>query len=138
MDKMKSTWIQATNLVQNLNSISRYNSSHCPISPPPPPPSLYISVPAKTVVLPQVYVLIVLNEGMDSEAEKRICRIIKKIQANRNTASYQSILAFAKREDKKLTMDNIKESIKDLIAREIMENAIHQQNIILKMAAKKM
>ena len=57
---------------------------------------------------------------MSSIGEKRICRIIKRIQANRNTAGYQNILAFAKREDKDLTMEHIKETINDLLEREMI------------------
>ena len=59
---------------------------------------------------------------MDSMEEKRIWRIITRIQANRNTACYQSILAFAKREDKDLTMDSIKVTINKLVERDIIFN----------------
>ena len=59
---------------------------------------------------------------MDDIEEKRIYTIIKRIQANRNTACYQSILAFAKREEKDLTMENIKKTIDHLLERDIMYN----------------
>ena len=54
--------------------------------------------------------------------EKRIWRIITRIQANRNIACYQSILSFAKREDKDLTMDSIKVTINKLVEQVIIFN----------------
>ena len=47
------------------------------------------------------------------EDEKRIIRIIKRIKKNkRNKAYYQNILAFARREDKDLTIESIRVTVK--------------------------
>ena len=46
---------------------------------------------------------------------KRIIRIIKRIKYNRKKACYQNILAFAKREDKDITIERIKVAVENLI-----------------------
>ena len=56
------------------------------------------------------------------EEEKRIARIITKIDKNRNRAGYQNILVFAKRENKDLEMDIVEEIIKGLIDKNIIRN----------------
>ena len=54
--------------------------------------------------------------------EIRIIRIIKRIKNNHNKACYQNILAFAKRGDKDITIERIKEIVENLIERCIITN----------------
>ena len=53
---------------------------------------------------------------------KRIIRIIKRIKSDRNRACYQNILAFARREDKDLDTECVKETINNLVERNIITN----------------
>ena len=55
-----------------------------------------------------------------AEEENRIVRIIKKINTDRNKACYQNILSFAKRENKEIEMDLVKEVTNNLLERNII------------------
>ena len=63
-----------------------------------------------------------LEELDIEENEKRIIRIIRRINNDRNRACYQNILAFAKREDKDLEMEDIRVNIDNLIEQNIVVN----------------
>ena len=54
------------------------------------------------------------NVNIEAE-EKRILRIITKIQSQRNRACYQNVLEFAGRENKDLNMDICKAIIDELV-----------------------
>ena len=56
------------------------------------------------------------------EEGKRVIRIIKRIKSDRNRACYQNILALAKRENKGLYSEHIKEIVKNLVERNIITN----------------
>ena len=62
------------------------------------------------------------GDEINEEEEQRLIRIIKRIKNNRNKACYQNILAFALREDKDATMENIKVTINNLLHRNIITN----------------
>ena len=62
------------------------------------------------------------GDEINEEEEQRLIRIIKRIKNNRNKACYQNILAFALREDKDGTMENIKVTINNLLHRNIITN----------------
>ena len=83
------------------------------------PPSLSLGEDGSSSCKYNIYVY---NEGMSNVAEQRICKIIIKKKPNHNKACYQIILAFAKREDTQPTTENIKETINDLLEREIIYN----------------
>ena len=62
-------------------------------------------------------------QDLDMEVEeKRIERIIGCIQKKRNRAGYQSILSFAKRENKGLEMDTLKTVIKNMTEKSVIYN----------------
>ena len=54
------------------------------------------------------------------EDEKIVLRTIKRIKSNRNKACYQNILAFVRRENKEITIENIKATINNLLKRNII------------------
>ena len=54
------------------------------------------------------------------EDEKIVLRTIKRIKSNRNKACYQNILAFVRRENKEITIENIKVTINNLLKRNII------------------
>ena len=56
------------------------------------------------------------------EEGKRVIRIIKRIKSDRNRACYKNILSLAKRENKDLDNEHIKEIVNNLLERNIITN----------------
>ena len=60
------------------------------------------------------------DEGNRNEQEKRILSLIKRIKKDRNRPCFQNILAFANREDDKLTMDDLKIITDKMVAQNLI------------------
>ena len=63
-----------------------------------------------------------MDEQRLNDVERKVIRLVMRIKNNRNRACFQNILSFANREESKMELEELKETIAKLVNRGIMRD----------------